>query len=63
MGKSDYKKLSNNKENYVQNRLGLKNIYCTSKDYIKWAKNYLNRSDRRKYKQNLKENLNENNIS
>lgn len=41
----------NQKEYDIKDRLEHKNIYCVSKKYIKWAKRYLNRVDRRKSKQ------------
>ncbi len=51
MGKSDYNKLKN-KESSIQDRLNHKGIFCISNNWIKWAKRYLNRSSRRKLKQN-----------
>ena len=53
MEKARYKKV-NGKNTYVQDRLYHKGIFCISKDWIKWAKKYLNRSYRRKNKQTVK---------
>ena len=50
MGKADYKKYSSIKENDIQDRLRHKGIFCISNKWFKWAKQYLNRSERRKIK-------------
>lgn len=50
----------NSKEYDIKYRLKHKNIFCISRRWIKWAKKYLNRADRRKTKQKVsKENENE----
>lgn len=36
------------KEAFVQDRLRHRGIYCVSAKWIKWAKRYINRSQRRK---------------
>jgi hypothetical protein len=59
MGKSDYKKV-NNKNIYVQDRLRHKGIFCISNGWIKWAKRYMNRSQRRKERQKYYETENYN---
>lgn len=53
MIKSAYKKL-NNKNKSIQDRLYHKGFFYISNSWIKWAKNYLNRSQRRKNKQDIK---------
>lgn len=45
----------NSKEYDIQDRLNHKGIFCISRQWINWAKRYLNRSIRRKNKQKLKE--------
>lgn len=47
MNKSAHTRLKN-KEAFVQDRLRHRNIYCVSAKWIKWAKRYINRSQRRK---------------
>lgn len=50
----------NSKEYDIKYRLKHKNIFCISREWISWAKKYLNRVDRRKFKQKVrKENENE----
>ena len=50
----------NSKEYDIKDRLKHKNIFCISRRWIKWAKKNLNRADRRKTKQKVrKENENE----
>lgn len=44
----------NSKEYDIKDRLKHKNIFCISREWIKWAKSYLNRVDRRKAKQRMK---------
>ena len=44
-------KTSNIKEKDAQEVIRHKDIVCTSKEHIKWAKNYLRRSIRRRIKQ------------
>lgn len=44
-------KTSNIKEKDAQEVIRHKNIVCTSKKHIKWAKNYFHRSRRRNMKQ------------
>lgn len=44
-------KTSNIKEKDTQEVIRYKNIVCTSKEHIKWAKNYFHRSRRRNMKQ------------
>lgn len=36
------------KANYVQSRMRGRGYVCVSKDWVKWAKKYLNRNSRRK---------------
>jgi len=52
MSKAAFKKVEN-KSASVQNRLYHKGIYCISNKWIHWAKRYLNRSERRKLKQDI----------
>lgn len=48
------KKYSYKDKNYdIQDRLHHKGIHCISDRWLKWAKKYLNRSDRRRDKQAL----------
>lgn len=49
----------NSKEYDIKYRLKHKKIFCISRRWIKWAKKYLNRADRRKTKQKVR-NENEN---
>ena len=50
----------NSKEYDIKDRLKHKNIFYISEKWVKWAKKYLNRVDRRKFKQKVKkENENE----
>ena len=50
----------NSKEYDIKDRLKHKNMFCISRRWINWAKKYLNRVDRRKFKQKVrKENENE----
>lgn len=50
----------NSKEYDIKDRLKHKNIFYISEKWVKWAKKYLNRADRRKTKQKVrKENENE----
>lgn len=53
MSKAAFKRVEN-KNVYVQDRLKHKGIFCISDKWIHWAKRYLNRSERRKSKQNIK---------
>lgn len=48
---------TNSKEYDIKDRLKHKNIFCISKEWIKWAKKYLNRVDRRKNKQKIKKEI------
>lgn len=43
----------NSKEYDIKDRLKHKNIFCISREWIKWAKSYLNRVDRRNAKQRM----------
>lgn len=43
----------NSKEYDIKDRLRHKNIFCISEKWVKWAKKYLNRVDRRKNKQKM----------
>lgn len=52
MGKADHKKLTG-KESSVQERLGEKDWICVSDKWVKWAKRYMNKANRRKSKQEL----------
>lgn len=47
-------KTANIKEKDAQEVIRHKNIICTSKEHIKWAKDYLHRSYRRSMKQIIK---------
>ena len=47
MNKSEHKRLQG-KDNDIQHRLRHRGIYCVSAKWIKWAKRYLNRTQRRK---------------
>jgi hypothetical protein len=47
-------KTSNIKEQNAQEIIRHKNIECTSNQHIKWAKDYLHRSFRRRIKQDIK---------
>ncbi len=51
MRKAEYKR-AKNKNADIQDRLRHKGIFCISNGWIKWAKRYMNRSERRKEKQN-----------
>lgn len=51
MKKSYYKKANNNKLKYIQERYIDRDFTCVSPGWIKWAKRYMNRSQRRKEKQ------------
>ena len=51
MKKSYYKKTNNNKLKYIRERYIDRDFVCTSPEWIKWAKRYMNRSQRRKEKQ------------
>lgn len=57
MSKASFKRVEN-KSVYVQDRLYHKGIFCISNKWIHWAKRYLNRSERRKSKQEIKLNQN-----
>lgn len=46
-------KTNNCKQQYAKERLVHKNVICTSNAMVKWCKNYLSRSTRRKSKQNI----------
>jgi len=56
--KSEHKR-TENKNAGVQDRLRHKGIYCISNGWIKWAKRYMNRSQRRKSKQQCFKNIKE----
>ena len=47
------KKTNNRKQRYAQERLIEKNFICSTNATIKWCKNFLNRTTRRKSKQDL----------
>lgn len=47
----------NSKEYDIKDRLKHKNIFCISKEWIKWAKKYLNKVERRKSKQRIKKEI------
>lgn len=51
--KTGYKRLKG-KDHSVQDRLNHKEIYCISDNWIKWAKKYLSRSNRRKENSKIK---------
>lgn len=42
------------KEHHIQDRLNHRGIFCISKEWIKWSKNYTVRSIRRRDKQRCK---------
>lgn len=50
MRKAEYKRMRGVKENYVQDRLRLKRIFCTSIKHVRWMKRYINRAPRHKEK-------------
>lgn len=47
----------NSKEYDIKDRLKHKNIFCISKEWIKWAKKYLNKVERRKSKQRIRKEI------
>ena len=47
-------KTCNVKEQRAKDVVAEKKFVCTSKEHLKWAKNYLNRSFRRRLRQDLK---------
>ena len=47
------KKTNNPKQQWARRRLRNKNVVCTSNAMVKWCKNFLNRTMRRKSKQDL----------
>lgn len=47
------KKTNSPKQQHARERLRDKNFICTSNDMVKWCKNFLNRTTRRKSKQDL----------
>lgn len=53
------KKTNNNKQRFAQDKLTHRDIVCVSNKMIKWCKNYLNRSTRRKQKQDIKKEIKE----
>lgn len=55
MRKSEHKRVTGTSV-YVQDRLRHKNVFCTSLRWIKWAKKYMARSQRRKLKQEVTKN-------
>ena len=54
MAKASHKKVQG-KSADVLNRLKHRGIYCIAKKWIAWAKRYINRSQRRKAKQEMKQ--------
>lgn len=50
MKKAGYK-TPENKIWWIQRKVRLKDIICVSDDFVRWAKRYMNRSQRRKEKQ------------
>ena len=50
MRKAGFKRMRGVKENYVQDRLRLKRIFCTSIKHVRWMKRYINRAPRHKEK-------------
>ena len=52
MRKAEHKRVTG-KSVYVQDRLRHKNVFCTSLRWIKWAKKYTARAQRRKLKQEI----------
>jgi hypothetical protein len=53
MRKAEYKRMRGVKENYVQDRLRLKRIFCTSIKHVRWMKRYINRAPRHKEKRGI----------
>lgn len=47
------KKTNNPKQQYARERLAEKNFVCTTNATVKWCKNFLSRTTRRKSKQDL----------
>ena len=47
MGKSDYKKTANSKEDCIKYDLAAKKWICLSTEWKRWAKRYLTRSSHR----------------
>ena len=54
MNKKIYNKLSNPKQEYAAERLAERGFICISNEMKRWCKNFINRTNRRKGKQNLK---------
>jgi hypothetical protein len=52
-------KTNNYKENNIKRRLTYKNFIATSDKTVKWCKNYLTRSERRRAKQETEKELKE----
>lgn len=50
MRKAGFKRMRGAKEKYVQDRLRLKRIFCTSIKHVCWMKRYINRAPRHKEK-------------
>lgn len=50
MRKTKFKRMRGVKEDYVQDRLRLKRIFCTSIKHVRWMKRYINRAPRHKEK-------------
>lgn len=55
MMKAEYKRMRGVKENYVQDRMRLKRIFCTSIKHVRWMKRYINRAPRHKEKREDKQ--------
>lgn len=55
MRKAEYKRVTGSIAG-VQDRLWHKNVFCTSLRWIKWAKKYMSRAQRRKLKQEVTKN-------
>lgn len=50
MRKAGFKRMRGVKEDYVQDLLRLKRIFCTSIKHVRWMKRYINRAPRHKEK-------------
>ena len=48
MRKNTKSRNPNSKDHIIKDRLKRKGIICISKNWIKWAKKYLNRAERRR---------------
>lgn len=49
MKRADYKKVGY--RNYVSDRLKHRGVFCISRKWVRWAKRYLHKQERRKNKE------------